>query len=469
MAIPLVDQVRPGLKHVALTEIHPNPRNPRQRFDEAALAELVESVRAQGVIEPLVLTPAENGIGGYLVVAGERRRRAATEAGLTWVPAVIREMDERQQMEVMLCENLIRADLDPVEEARGIRRLLDECDMTQEQLAKRLGKSQPWIANRLRLLRLPETVLKALEEGKLSPGHAQVLLQYEAAPKTLEAAAAKIIKHKIPVADVGGKALQASMDKTECRSLSPYDAKFDLAPCKGCEHDRTPGWQRYCLNPACWEDKQAAGIAAAQAKLGETEGLPTIADLEAAGKKVARGANDEDCLTCPDRVLAKMSYGEPQHVCTRRQCFDAKLEEQAKINRAAAQAEVDAGLREYAAAGEKASAGLEAEHLALLLTVSLLSHAGGRWAGNDVRWPDRAQFVKDFLGLTWPKVEGWYDIRQEPAASQIRTFADSLLYLPVSQLRSALVQWTLIGNHKDLGPLPGLLSDDSESDPEAAK
>jgi len=156
-----------------IRDIAPNPFQPRAHFDEAALAEMVESIRAQGVIQPLVVRRGEN---GFELVAGERRLRAARLAGLETVPVTIRDLDDRQTLEIALVENLQREDLGALEEAAAYERLMREFGLTQEEIAGRVGKSRPAVANTLRLLQLPEPVLEEVRRGTLSPGHARSLL-----------------------------------------------------------------------------------------------------------------------------------------------------------------------------------------------------------------------------------------------------------------------------------------------------
>ncbi len=154
-------------------EIRPRPDQPRQRFAEKELTELAYSIRLHGILQPLVVAPAGD---HYELIAGERRLRAAKLAGLSNVPVHIRTSDEQHHYELALIENLQRADLSPVEEARAFAKLMTQADLTQDELAKRLGKSRSAIANSVRLLALPATVLSALEERRLTPGHANALL-----------------------------------------------------------------------------------------------------------------------------------------------------------------------------------------------------------------------------------------------------------------------------------------------------
>ena len=162
------------IETLPLREIEPDPDQPRKTFDEEALGELAASIAEHGLLQPIAVRP--QGLGGYSIVAGERRWRACRMAGLTEVPVVVKDVSDEQAMELALVENLQREDLDPVEEAAGIRELMLRCDLTQEQAARKLGKSRSALANSLRLLNLPENVLELLKSGFLNMGHAKVIL-----------------------------------------------------------------------------------------------------------------------------------------------------------------------------------------------------------------------------------------------------------------------------------------------------
>ena len=158
---------------VAIELIEPNPYQPRKEFSDEKLAELAESIKAHGIIQPLLVRELQ---GKYQLIAGERRLRAAKLVGLPTVPIVIRELSEQSMMEIALVENLQREDLNPIEEAIAYQRLMDEFQVTQEEVAKKVGKSRPAIANTLRLLNLPQEVQDDLANGMLTMGHARALL-----------------------------------------------------------------------------------------------------------------------------------------------------------------------------------------------------------------------------------------------------------------------------------------------------
>ena len=166
-----------GTVTLKISEIEPNRTQPRKEFDEQALSELAESISQHGLLQPLLVRPLT--LGGYQIVAGERRYRASRMAGLTEVPVIIKELTDTETMEIALIENLQREDLSPVEEALGYKALIDEHGFSQEEVAKSVGKSRPAVANALRLLKLPDNIMEYLKDGKISPGHARALLTLE--------------------------------------------------------------------------------------------------------------------------------------------------------------------------------------------------------------------------------------------------------------------------------------------------
>ena len=164
----------PGLLHLPVEAIHPNPRQPRRRFEPEAGAGLADSIRREGVLVPVVVRP--RAAGGYELIAGERRWRAAREAGVATVPALVREAGDRESLVLALVENVAREQLSAVEEARAYAVLLDEFELSLADVAERIGRSKPSVSNRLRLLELPEEVLWMLVRGELTEGHARAVL-----------------------------------------------------------------------------------------------------------------------------------------------------------------------------------------------------------------------------------------------------------------------------------------------------
>ncbi|MEY9870294.1 ParB family chromosome partitioning protein [Peribacillus sp. B2I2] len=161
------------VREIKLRELRPNPYQPRKSFRLEAIEELKQSIMEHGILQPII---ARKSIKGYEIVAGERRYRAAKEAGLKTVPVVVRELNEQQMMELAILENLQREDLNPIEEAAAYQTLLEKLEFTQEQLANRLGKSRPHIANYVRLLSLPEGIRSYISDGEISMGHGRALL-----------------------------------------------------------------------------------------------------------------------------------------------------------------------------------------------------------------------------------------------------------------------------------------------------
>ena len=185
-----------GAVSLPISQVEPGLNQPRKHFDEGALADLADSIRIHGIIQPLTVRRLASGY--YQIIAGERRWRAAKSAGLSEIPAVIIEADDRKVMELGLIENLQREDLNPAEEARGYRTLMEEYGLTQEQVAQQMGKSRPAVANTLRLLALPDELMELLEDGSLSAGHARAILALPS-PALQREAAKKVIKDQLSV------------------------------------------------------------------------------------------------------------------------------------------------------------------------------------------------------------------------------------------------------------------------------
>ncbi|KUP09374.1 plasmid partitioning protein ParB [Bacillus coahuilensis p1.1.43] len=183
------------VKLIPLNEIRPNPYQPRKVFDQDAIEELKSSILQHGVLQPIILRKT---IKGYEIVVGERRYRASKEAKLSSIPAVVRELSDQQMMELALLENLQREDLSPIEEGAAYQQLMQRLDVTQEELAKRLGKSRPHIANHVRLLSLPGSIQQLISDGTLSMGHGRALLGLKKKDK-LQAVTKKVVDERLNV------------------------------------------------------------------------------------------------------------------------------------------------------------------------------------------------------------------------------------------------------------------------------
>lgn len=207
-----------------IMDIEPNRDQPRKIFDEDALAELADSIAKHGVIQPLLVRPMPD--GSYQLVAGERRWRASRMAGLTEVPVVIKELSDDEAMALALIENLQREDLNAIEEAQGIKALMGTLSLTQDEAAERVGKSRPAVANALRLLKLPDSVIALVSDGKLSPGHARALLGFKDEQDIIETADL-IIEKGLTVRDVEKlvkkRNKEPKAEKPAARRASYYD------------------------------------------------------------------------------------------------------------------------------------------------------------------------------------------------------------------------------------------------------
>nr|PZN87805.1 MAG: chromosome partitioning protein ParB [Pseudomonadota bacterium] len=208
---------------VPIDQIRASPLNPRREFNEEDLAELAESIRQRGLVQPIVVRPDRNA-GGYEIVAGERRWRAAQRVGLHSVPCIVRDLTDQEVLELGIIENVQRADLNPIEEAIGYRELIERFGYTQDQLAEVIGKSRSHLANTLRLLKLPESVQALVQEGKLTAGHARALVGREDA----EALAQRIIERDMNVREVEALVQSGSSGQTSRkREKTPDTLAFE--------------------------------------------------------------------------------------------------------------------------------------------------------------------------------------------------------------------------------------------------
>lgn len=215
-------QVGGGLMSLRISSIEPNKDQPREMFDQAALSELADSIREHGVLQPIVVRTMPE--GGYQIIAGERRWRASRMAGLSEIPAMVIEAEDGKVMELALIENLQRENLTVIEEALGYRTLMENYGLTQEQVAKRIGKSRPVVANTLRILKLSPGALKLLESGELTPGHARVLAGLER-EDMMDQLAAEVVKSSLTVRQLEKLAAQrkTGKEKTPAREKQPAE------------------------------------------------------------------------------------------------------------------------------------------------------------------------------------------------------------------------------------------------------
>jgi ParB family chromosome partitioning protein len=220
-------QLRPFELKLEVSRIRPNPRQPRQSFDDAALEELARSLKSQGVLQPVVVRPSAGGY--YELVAGERRWRAAQKAGMHQIPAVIRDVPDVNLLELALIENLQREELNAIEEAEAYRILIEDLNLTQGEVAERVGKQRTTVANTLRLLQLPVRVQNLLKAKQLSMGHARALLALED-PRAIEALADRVVSDGLSVREVEARAKRPALSQSRPgRPQKPIDPNVTAA------------------------------------------------------------------------------------------------------------------------------------------------------------------------------------------------------------------------------------------------
>jgi len=210
-------------RQIPVDQIYPNPDQPRRVFDESAMKDLTASIAEKGVIQPLIVRQRASSKGQFEIVAGERRWRAAQRAQLHLVPVIIREFNDVEVLEVAIIENIQRSDLNPVDEAAGYKQLMEKFGRTQDEMGKALGKSRSHIANSVRLLTLPQTVLKLLQEGQLSSGHARTLVGLPDA----NSLAAEIVKKGLSVRDAERLTKSTKVSKSKPKKVSPQSKDAD--------------------------------------------------------------------------------------------------------------------------------------------------------------------------------------------------------------------------------------------------
>lgn len=358
------------IAYIKTDAIGPNPNNPRKKFDPEELEKLAQSIREVGVLQPVLAVIAEYGEATYRLIAGERRWRAAQLAGLEYIPVILKKptgaLPPEQEAEIMLIENLQRKDLDPIEEAAAYQRLLKWHSYTQEALGEKLGVSQSHIANRIRLLELPESVQENISRGIISPSHGKVLAGHKQLPEAiLKKAAADMAAKNVPVVKATEKIRETIA--TEGRPLfSDYRMRpeFDIKPCEGCESRVMGNYYGYdtdypyCVKPSCYDKKQQeirdqreralADRVEKAAKKGQG-----VVDLDKFRydqyeRFDVSGVKDMDltgCQACDNKKVAKNYSDELVEACFQPSCFKKKqaaaTREKNKAAKTAFQAELE--------------------------------------------------------------------------------------------------------------------------------
>jgi|Deesub1362A_J573_1020465.scaffolds.fasta_scaffold00845_24 ParB/RepB/Spo0J family partition protein len=329
------------MEEVSISDIVITGWNPRKSFDEKALEELAASIKEHGILEPLVVRQVN---GSYELVAGERRLRAAKLAGLDKVPVVIKELSDQEVKELMLLENLQREDLNPLEEALALKTLLDEGNITQEELGKKLGKSQAWIANRLRLLKAPKELQEMLISREISTKHVLTLLPYIEYPVFTEKILPRMKRHLQIQGALSVKNLESIIIDAikydwdgECVlniSSPPYPIRkykkyMDFDRCEGCKHTckfEDDGLMAgpYCLNRDCWQKKAEKAKQEYEKELEKLRdsGVVDTSELDWGEYRYFRVArfDQSECENCEHKK--KDTDGDP--LCLNPECFRKK-------------------------------------------------------------------------------------------------------------------------------------------------
>ena len=343
----LVDAQRALL--LPIDSITPNPLNPRKCFDEEKLQELAQSIKEVGLLQPLVVE--STGPGNYLLLAGERRLKACNLIGLDHVPVIVRDRDadleSGSQVALMLIENLQREDLDPIEEARAFAELTKEHGWTQTDLAAKIGVSQSHIANRIRLLNLPETAQEAISEGKLTASAGKELATLAKVPAVNKYLEESMEEYHSPSGLIFQAKHRAHEETRPLHRQSYPEPKFDVKKCEGCEHRimlpergiATSGkLQPCCMDVKCWEEKQQAAedeIAerARQQALDLGQEIIDLGELPSSSyEHLSDGYgvqfDQTECKTCEHSRLGQSQYrDEPTSICLNPACYKAKQAE----------------------------------------------------------------------------------------------------------------------------------------------
>ncbi len=321
-------------EHIVLrqTSIFPDPANPRKRFDPEALEELAASIREHGLLQPIVVRPHRQA-GSWLIIAGERRWRACGLAGVTEIPAIVRrDVDDHMALRIMLIENLARQDLDPLELAEGYRQLNRVVGMKQREIAEAVHRSQPAVANAMRLLELPEDVKQHIREGKLTPAHGVALAAYKDFPN-LASTLARIAVREHWTSRQLETDPQGIYDREfvdQIRQIHNQDLTPECPQCpRGAYRRRERDYYAVCLKPECFDEKKAqlkrAAEAKAQAIIAEAQTAGTTIlrtrDLNDAYVQLYAGNVPPGCESgCPHNVTALANGDVPVQVCTDPKC-----------------------------------------------------------------------------------------------------------------------------------------------------
>jgi len=406
--------------------------NIRRTFDQGKLEELAASLKEYGVLEPLVVRSLDGKYGRiYELVAGERRLRAARIAGLPEVPCRIVQLDAKQVAEIQLLENLQREDLNPLEEAQALSDLMWEHGYSQEALAKKLGKSQPWVASRTRLLDLPEAVRDGITRGIVSASAAEVMMPYAKAEAVLVEVVKQMEKEQIPVTRVAHEV--GWRVRRDCKAVftrgyyGDAEPKFEVGPCQNCpkvirmrEEHGGEGNKPWCTDVACWEGKQKVAGENAVAKAleeGEAAGVIDLNKLNARQYHEFKWGEStpEDCRGCEHLKKGK-SYGTVCDTCMNPKCYNRRKREQDKAKKQAEEDALNSTVSRFLSALQERDV---VDSLAFLPRRLLVFLAGlvfleveapyefevRKWRETNLGWPTGTSFGDFALGgIEWGKL-----------------------------------------------------------------
>jgi ParB/RepB/Spo0J family partition protein len=435
---------------ISIAEIRPNPHNPRKTFAPEDLSELAASIKEHGILEPLVVT--EDPAGGYVIVCGERRWRAAQEAGLEKAPCLIKDLAPGVAAEVMLVENLQRRDLDAMEEARAFRALLDDHGYTQEKLAEKIGVSPATVTNRLRLLRLPEDIQEAISKGKMAGAAGLELLRLETAPQLMREVADGLLRDGGVTAKEAARSVVA-WARNKGRTLEPREwnsPKFDVSGCEACPSMvRVASWNgesasRVCLNGECWDKKnKAAEQEAAAAKLAELKSRgdkPINLDKMSYSDFVRfdyqsewQGIDQAGCQGCEKRRMGKQ--GSAIHeVCIDPLCHRKKQRAATRVLNAAKKTALEAEMDDIHELADR-HGWIGGENRPLIFLVALLIQR----LHNEYDRPAVTAFLKRTFGWEDKFWGSSWDMR-----GAFQTVIERLQSLTAHQLIALLLEWPAV-------------------------
>ena len=320
-----------GLRDIGLSEIVLSKDNPRRHFNEEKIQELAKSIGEKGVISPILVRPVN---GKYELVCGERRLKASKVAKLKDIPAIVRELTDGDALELQLIENLQRDDLNPIEEAQGFKALIDKCKYTQETLAKKIGKSQGFVAARLALLDVRDDYQADIISGGLTAGHLKYLMPLTGCDRILDGVRTEIKQAE----QISVKEFHSAVDRVvERRARSMADAEFNKAECKECKfnkiHKTYYGQTRACFRPECYSKKQRAALKAKKQRIKDGMEKGKVANEAMMKAAVDLGGNQIlfDKKTCKGCENKKIGYETDwqgkkvkKEVCVDKECFNKK-------------------------------------------------------------------------------------------------------------------------------------------------